>query len=470
MRPEWTRAMGGEKAIAAINHAAKHGWVPYGQMDGYAAGGVYRPINAPTSGHVHDQSTGFAAVDFGASVGHPVYAVYAGRISRSEDLRGYEPRRAGYGKSQDGFYSYGRVIQLKTDMGPEVLYAHLSKRGVSLGAKVRGGDVIAASGDTGNSTGPHLHFGDSDGNPMEFAGGQTGTGDFAGTGLGFGTALSARGTRRAIKQQILKDFYRRSEESAYKMQGAHPLAVGDITTVINRFARSKIRDLVQKHGIPNIIGGPTAPAPHSVAGAVALGQRMASAMGWTGNEWNALYQLWQHESGWNPQADNPNSTAYGIPQALPGSKMATAGADWRTNAGTQIKWGLNYIKNRPDYGSPSRAWALWQQRDPHWYGNGAMFDSPNVIGVGERGPEAVIPLNSGGANFMADAMAHVMGGRNVVAGGRGLTVYNTRVDRSTQFNGPITVQANDPMELIAKLQARQRVMALSRPQLTGSAA
>ena len=61
------------------------------------------------------------------------------------------------------------------------------------------------------------------------------------------------------------------------------------------------------------------------------------------------------ESGWNPFADNPTSSAYGIPQALPGSKMASAGADWATNPVTQIRWGLGYIRDR--YGSPCGAWA-----------------------------------------------------------------------------------------------------------------
>ena len=60
------------------------------------------------------------------------------------------------------------------------------------------------------------------------------------------------------------------------------------------------------------------------------------------------------ESGWNVYADNPSSSAYGIPQALPGSKMASAGADWATNPVTQIRWGLGYIQDR--YGSPCGAW------------------------------------------------------------------------------------------------------------------
>ncbi|MFG2908776.1 transglycosylase SLT domain-containing protein [Kitasatospora sp. NPDC048286] len=69
------------------------------------------------------------------------------------------------------------------------------------------------------------------------------------------------------------------------------------------------------------------------------------------------------ESSWNPLAVNASSGAYGLVQALPGSKMASAGADWRTNPATQIKWGLNYMNTR--YGSPCAAWSFWQAH--HWY-------------------------------------------------------------------------------------------------------
>lgn len=86
---------------------------------------------------------------------------------------------------------------------------------------------------------------------------------------------------------------------------------------------------------------------------------------WNDAEWQCLVTLWDHESGWNYQATNPSSGAYGIPQALPGSKMATAGQDWEKNAATQIKWGLNYIHER--YGTPCAAWSFWQAQPGHWY-------------------------------------------------------------------------------------------------------
>lgn len=101
----------------------------------------------------------------------------------------------------------------------------------------------------------------------------------------------------------------------------------------------------------------------SVSGNRALGQQAAAGRGWSGEEWSCLDQLWQRESGWNHLADNPTSSAYGIPQALPGSKMASRGADWLTNPSTQIAWGLDYIAGR--YGTPCTAWAHSQQTG--WY-------------------------------------------------------------------------------------------------------
>jgi hypothetical protein len=94
----------------------------------------------------------------------------------------------------------------------------------------------------------------------------------------------------------------------------------------------------------------------------ALGQQLAAARGWTGTQWVCLDNIWMRESGWSTTAENP-SGAYGIPQATPGSKMASAGADWLTNPATQIAWGLSYISNA--YGTPCQAWDFWQAH--LWY-------------------------------------------------------------------------------------------------------
>jgi resuscitation-promoting factor RpfB len=102
--------------------------------------------------------------------------------------------------------------------------------------------------------------------------------------------------------------------------------------------------------------------PVSSGSAQQIAAGMVSARGWSSDQFSCLVSLWNKESGWRTNAANP-SGAYGIPQALPGSKMASAGSDWQTNAATQISWGLGYIASV--YGSPCSAWAHSQATN--WY-------------------------------------------------------------------------------------------------------
>ncbi len=95
-------------------------------------------------------------------------------------------------------------------------------------------------------------------------------------------------------------------------------------------------------------------ASGSVAEYQAYAEKRCFDYGWSDGDFQALVKLWNKESGWNPYANNSRSGAYGIPQALPASKMATYGTDYRTNYKTQIEWGLNYIRSR--YGNPTNAW------------------------------------------------------------------------------------------------------------------
>jgi hypothetical protein len=114
--------------------------------------------------------------------------------------------------------------------------------------------------------------------------------------------------------------------------------------------------------------GSAAPgAPANVSGNVAMGRLMAASYGWVGAEWNALYALWQRESGWDNKARNSSSGAYGIAQALghgPTNQYPAGPANPPTSsASAQIAWGLGYIKST--YGTPSAAWAHEQANS--WY-------------------------------------------------------------------------------------------------------
>nr|WP_225733547.1 lytic transglycosylase domain-containing protein [Pseudoclavibacter sp. CFCC 13611] len=107
----------------------------------------------------------------------------------------------------------------------------------------------------------------------------------------------------------------------------------------------------------------TPAATPNPTGAQAEAWAQVQARGWGADQFVCLVSLWQKESGWRVNAKNSSSGAYGIPQSLPGSKMASAGADWQTNPATQIEWGLGYIAGR--YSTPCGAWG--HSQSVGWY-------------------------------------------------------------------------------------------------------
>lgn len=123
-------------------------------------------------------------------------------------------------------------------------------------------------------------------------------------------------------------------------------------------SRNVIQEVVTTEPVEEVVVIGTkvavASAPSDPGDNQAIGQRLAAERGWEGAQWDCLYQLWAKESRWNHLAANSHSGAYGIPQSLPGSKMASVASDWQTNPVTQITWGLNYVGGR--YGSPCGAW------------------------------------------------------------------------------------------------------------------
>ena len=146
--------------------------------------------------------------------------------------------------------------------------------------------------------------------------------------------------------------------TAYVMQRGHKTRKV-IASTWKRHPEPKIVKVGTKPSANVPTGGGGAPAPSGSPKAVA--KQLLPSYGWSG-QFGCLDSLWTKESGWNVHAANP-SGAYGIPQALPGSKMASAGPDWQNNATTQIKWGLGYIKDR--YGSPCAAWS--HSESSGWY-------------------------------------------------------------------------------------------------------
>ncbi|MFF0522026.1 lytic transglycosylase domain-containing protein [Actinomadura nitritigenes] len=152
---------------------------------------------------------------------------------------------------------------------------------------------------------------------------------------------------------ITADSIAAAKERAYKEHQAYMKKLKEQAKK-DAAARAKLKAEKEKERL--------AKSNPSAAENKAYGKKMNAAKGW-GNCWSSLLTLWNHESGWNERAVNPGSGAYGIPQALPGSKLASAGADWRTSSPTQIAWGLGYIKAR--YHDPCGAWSWWSAH--HWY-------------------------------------------------------------------------------------------------------
>lgn len=399
MRPEWTKAVGGAKAVAVMNRNARKG------IYHFAGGGIFRPTAGGGFGGVHDQSTGYPAVDVHVGTGTPVHAAASGRVTRSYDIRGYEPRRSG---PQDGYRSYGRVIYINHG-GFSSLYAHLNSRGVGAGAHVRGGQLIARSGNTGNTTGPHLHFGARGASPVSIMHGST---NYAGKGGSMGGAKGG-GVGGWISKMVshvnplkflkLADWKKKLGGMG-AWGGMIKNTAGTVVGQAKDWMVNKIKGAYK--GVKGLLsGGDTFTSTirsflgGGISGAAeAVGQSAAKSYarahlkdyGWGANQWAPLNQLWTRESGWRVHADNPTSSAYGIPQALPGSKMASAGKDWHDNAGTQIKWGLGYIKGR--YGSPSTAWR--HETSVGWYKNGGVW--PGVGSLPALREGGIIRARAGG--------------------------------------------------------------------------
>lgn len=153
--------------------------------------------------------------------------------------------------------------------------------------------------------------------------------------------------------------------SAYAYAPASPTAPREVQTLVasGEYVNAVSRDAyaITVYVPPQAVA-PAAGTPDPGT-AQAIAYDMVLARGWDQAQFDCLVALWNRESHWNVYAHNTSSGAYGIPQALPGTKMASAGADWATNPATQITWGLGYIQGR--YTNPCGAWNASERQG--WY-------------------------------------------------------------------------------------------------------
>ncbi|MBV7700633.1 transglycosylase SLT domain-containing protein [Streptomyces sp. TRM70350] len=168
-------------------------------------------------------------------------------------------------------------------------------------------------------------------------------------------------TQQADVQAIAADASAKKEAEEAARKAAAETAIAKKEAAEKAAQEAKEREEAEKAASRSATRDASAfPAQGSYT--IAEIQSMAAAMVPSG-QFQCFSNIVDHESDWNYRAVNPSSGAYGLFQALPGSKMSSVGADWQTNPATQIKWGLNYMNER--YGSPCDAWAFWQAN--HWY-------------------------------------------------------------------------------------------------------
>ncbi|GAB2589728.1 transglycosylase SLT domain-containing protein [Streptomyces capparidis] len=176
-------------------------------------------------------------------------------------------------------------------------------------------------------------------------------------------AVSANFGQQALAQADAADTEaRKAAEEAARKEAAQQAA--DRKAAAEEAARKKAEERKQREEAAKAASRSesrvalTPQSSYTVAQVQAIAQQIVG-----GDQYQCFSNIVTRESGWNYKAVNPSSGAYGLVQALPGHKMASAGADWQTNPATQIKWGLNYMNER--YGSPCGAWSFWQTN--HWY-------------------------------------------------------------------------------------------------------
>lgn len=312
------------------------------------------PINGRSKTHT--------GIDFGASSGTPIHASAAGTVT--------------FSGSRGANYWAGNHVIINHGGGYETLYAHQSRVKARVGSRVQQGEVIGYVGSTGRSTGAHLHFeihiNGRPVNPAPYlsgssvaisettpstssqgtstAGSESGAQDMAASGA----SGAGSGAIITSEREALAAFAGAGSTMA---TGAAP---ADTTANTSPSSSSNASAETSGSNVPT--------APSGVSGNKAIVKQMAAAKGWTGKQWDALYQLVMHESGFKNTAQNPTSTAFGLFQFL-NSTWKGYGVSKTSDPKGQTKAGLAYIADR--YGNPANAWAKWQARSPHWYDTGA---------------------------------------------------------------------------------------------------
>lgn len=327
-------------AWSAMNDAA--------QSSGGAGGGAWRhnPGLAKTNGFGASRSFGsHDGNDFSGSLGSAILAMHGGKVAQIG--------RPGHGWP---YSQLGDIIRLVSSDGFQQIYQEfgtMSNIKVAVGDVVRTGQKIATLGKlNGAGSGSHVHVGLAKGSVFDHGGSSTrGWLDITKMhGKSSGTAGLKKAASSGLQKFVTKQL-KTAGVLPWITKHITPLTEDDSGSGASAAPSGSHKHWLQQAGIPE---------------------------SW----WPATNEIISAESGWNPKARN-SSGAYGLPQSLPASKMASAGSDWRTNPITQLKWYKGYIKSR--YGSIGKAIGF---RHAHgWYKTGGNPPANQPVMVGENGPE-----------------------------------------------------------------------------------
>ena len=381
-----------------------------GEMPGYAKGGLVRPVKGGTyTGAFGDNRGGLphAGRDIAVSIGNSVVAALDGVVLKSQ-------QNAVKGRS-------GLGILLQHAGGiTNTYYGHLSKLLVKVGETVKAGQRIALSGNTGRSTGPHLHFETwKDGKPVNPDQYLSGAAIPEGGGGGF--SLNPLGPLLNLGKNMVKKFTGQFSDGNIMGQIAKSAVSKIVSGPVDwiKSQAAKIGDWVSDkwQGAKDFFTGGKSSVKKNMKAA-------AEAAGWGGEQWKALQTLVSHESGFNPKAQNPTSTAYGLFQFLD-STWGAYGFKKSSDPGVQTQAGFKYIQDR--YGDPLGAWDFWSKH--HWYAKGGLVPElhdqggwlrpgTSLIENRTRKPEAILNPEQWDTAIKSIEVAH-----KVAEGGASVTYH-----------------------------------------------
>lgn len=395
MRQEFVEAAGGPKGIARLNEDARHGRLNRLYANDDKKNRLNRAIMASHGyghGHSHSHSQGGVFEQSYASGGviDAMIGIVKQKYPMLQMTSGYRPGENnlhGAGLATDwampGAFGYHPTqVALAHDIAKTYPgSAELIHDAPGWSGNIKNGQNVGAFGQFYTlADGPHdnhVHWAMTTPPTLKFGGGVfKGGSNGGGVGGGFVDVVGMvmDWIEDNVISKIVKPVKDQFDGVLNKAGDYGHMAVGAGKQVISSTV-DYLKDFAKEHNPFSFMaggGGGGKLDTSGVAGSnLQIGQELAKRAGWTGAEWEALKTLWTNESGWDNNAQNPTSTAYGIAQFLD-STWGAMGYQKTSDPATQIAAGIKYIKSRPDYGTPSRALALWQSRSPHWYDRGGM--------------------------------------------------------------------------------------------------